>query len=73
MAADTVVYAPTLPVQRNRLTVFFRGILRLGHYVTLAIYGIGAAVAMLLAWFAIVVTARYPPALYAAARAVVTA
>lgn len=50
--------------RRNRVTTFFRLIL----FIPLAIWGylyeIAAAVAILIAWFAIVITGRYPRGLY---------
>jgi Domain of unknown function (DUF4389) len=50
--------------QRSRLTAFFRLILAIPLFIWLAIYGIAATVAIVIAWFAIVFTARYPRALY---------
>lgn len=64
MASPTVVYAVQPARERSRLTVFFRALLWLPHYVTVLIYGIGAGFAVLAAWFAIVFTGRYPDGLY---------
>jgi Domain of unknown function (DUF4389) len=50
--------------QRNRLTVFFRLILVIPVAVVLYVYGIIASFAILIAWFAIVITGRYPQGLY---------
>jgi hypothetical protein len=50
--------------QRSRLTAFFRPILAIPLIIWLAIYGIAATIAIIIAWFAIVFTARYPRALY---------
>jgi hypothetical protein len=50
--------------RRSRLTVFFRPILAIPLIIWLAIYGIAATIAIIIAWFAIVFTARYPRALY---------
>jgi hypothetical protein len=50
--------------RRSRLTTFFRPILAIPLIIWLAIYGIGATIAIFIAWFAIVFTARYPRALY---------
>jgi hypothetical protein len=61
----TVVYAPTPALDRNRLTVFFRMILWIPHYFTLLIYGIGFSISVVLAWFAMIFTGRYPAGLYA--------
>jgi hypothetical protein len=50
--------------RRNRLTTFFRLILAIPLLIVLYLYAIVAAVAILIAWFAIVFTARYPRGLY---------
>jgi hypothetical protein len=50
--------------RRSRLTTFFRPILAIPLIIWLAIYGIAATIAIFIAWFAIVFTARYPRALY---------
>jgi hypothetical protein len=50
--------------QRSRLTTFFRPILAIPLIIWLAIYGIAATIAIVIAWFAIVFTARYPRGLY---------
>lgn len=50
--------------QRSRLTAFFRLILVIPLAIVLYVYAIIATVAIVIAWFAIVVTARYPGALY---------
>jgi hypothetical protein len=50
--------------RRSRLTTFFRPILAIPLIIWLAIYGIAASIAIFIAWFAIVFTARYPRALY---------
>jgi Domain of unknown function (DUF4389) len=50
--------------RRSRLTAFFRLILVIPVAIWLYIYGIVAYVAMVIAWFAIVITGHYPRALY---------
>ena len=50
--------------QRNRLTTFFRLILAIPLAIWLYIYAIGAFIAVVVAWVTIVITGRYPPALY---------
>jgi len=50
--------------RRNRLTAFFRLILAIPIAIWLYLYGIVAYVAIVIAWFAIVITGRYPKALY---------
>jgi hypothetical protein len=50
--------------RRNRLTAFFRLILALPAAIVLYVYGIIAALAIVIAWFAIVISGRYPKGLY---------
>jgi hypothetical protein len=50
--------------RRNRLTAFFRLILAIPLAIWLYIYAIVATVAIVIAWFAIVLTGRYPRGLY---------
>src|SRR5580704_11708752 len=50
--------------RRNRLTAFFRLILAIPVLIWLYLYGIVAYIAVVIAWFAIVITARYPRALF---------
>ncbi len=50
--------------RRNRLTTFFRLILAIPLLIVLYFYAIVAAVVILIAWFAIVFTARYPRGLF---------
>jgi Domain of unknown function (DUF4389) len=50
--------------QRSRLTTFFRLILAIPLAIWVAIYWIAASIAIIVAWFAIVFTTRYPRALY---------
>src|ERR1039457_3705332 len=50
--------------RRNRLTAFFRLILAIPLAIWLYIYEIVALIAIVIAWFAIVITGRYPQGLY---------
>ena len=50
--------------RRNRLTAFFRLILAIPLFVVLWLYEIAALVVVILAWFAIVITGRFPDSLY---------
>jgi Domain of unknown function (DUF4389) len=50
--------------RRSRLTTFFRAILVIPLAIVLWVYGIVASIAITIAWFAIVITARYPRGLY---------
>lgn len=49
---------------RNRLTTFFRLILMIPVAIVLYVFGIVASIAILIAWFAIVITGHYPKGLY---------
>ena len=49
---------------RNRLTTFFRLILAIPLVIWLVLYGIVAELAIVVAWFAIVITGEYPRGLY---------
>jgi hypothetical protein len=49
---------------RSRLTTFFRLILAIPHFFVVMGFGIVAFVCVVIAWFAIVITGRYPPTLY---------
>jgi hypothetical protein len=50
--------------RRKRLSSFFRLLLAIPHFVLLYIYGIAAGIVVVVAWFAIVITGRYPNGLY---------
>jgi hypothetical protein len=50
--------------QRDRLTTFFRFLIAIPWLIVAALYGIGAFLAAIGAWFAIVFTGKYPPGLY---------
>ena len=49
---------------RNRLTTFFRWIVAIPWLIVASIYGFVASFAVLIAWFAMVFTGRYPEGLY---------
>ena len=50
--------------QRSRLTTFFRLLLVIPVAIVLYVFGIVASIAIVIAWFAIVITGRYPQGLY---------
>jgi hypothetical protein len=50
--------------RRSRLTTFFRLILVIPHLVFLYAFGLVAQVVTLIAWFAIVITGRYPQGMW---------
>jgi uncharacterized protein DUF4389 len=50
--------------KRSRLTTFFRLLLVIPHAIVLAFYAIAAAVVVIVAWFALVFTGRWPRGMY---------
>lgn len=50
--------------RRDRLTAFFRLILAIPLFIYLYVFGIVAAIGAIIAWFAVVITGRYPQGLY---------
>ena len=59
-----VTYTQSPPERRSRLTVFFRALMVIPHLVWTCFYGIAFLVVVVLAWFAIVFTGRWPAAMY---------
>ena len=52
------------PPRQSRLVTFFKYILVLPHYIVLAFLMLFAAVAIIISFFAVLVTGRYPAGLY---------
>lgn len=50
--------------RRSRLTTFFRWLLAIPHFFFAAFYGIAVYVVLIIAWFALLFTARWPTSLY---------
>lgn len=61
---NTTTYAAVNVEKRSRLTTFFRGLLVIPHLIVLALWGFVAFFAVIVAWFALLFTARYPAGLY---------
>jgi hypothetical protein len=59
-----VIFEADYVERRNRLTAFFRLILAIPLAIWLYIYAIAAGLVVVIAWFAIVFTGRYPRGLY---------
>ena len=51
-------------IERSRLTTFFRLIIVIPWAIWASIYGIAALVVVVIAWFAMLFTARYPEGMY---------
>jgi Domain of unknown function (DUF4389) len=64
MSVYPVAYTQSPPQQRSRLTVFFRVLLVIPHAIVACVWGFAAFLAVVVAWFAIVITGRWPAALY---------
>ena len=56
--------AVTDDLRRSRLTVFFRLLLAIPHYVWVTLWGLAAGLAAIVAWFAALVTGRVPAGLH---------
>lgn len=59
-----VIFEADYVERRNRLSTFFRLILMIPLVIWLYFYGIVAYIALVIAWFAIVITGHYPQGLY---------
>lgn len=59
-----ISYQADKPERRNRLTVFFRLLTAIPGILVGIVWGIAAAVCVLIAWFAILFTGRWPQGLY---------
>ena len=59
-----ISYEADFDEHQSRLRTFFRIIIAIPWLIVAAIYGIGAQIAAVIAWFAIVFSGRYPEGLY---------
>jgi hypothetical protein len=59
-----VTYEADYVRERDRLTTFFRLILAIPWLIVAIIYGIAVFVVAVIAWFALLITGRYPDGLY---------
>ena len=50
--------------KRSRLTTFFRLLLAIPHLIAVFFYGLAAGVVVIVAWFALLFTGRYPQGMY---------
>jgi len=50
--------------RRSRLTTFFRYFLAIPHFVFATFYGLAFYIVLIIAWFALLFTARWPESLY---------
>jgi Domain of unknown function (DUF4389) len=61
---DQPIFEAQYVEKRSRLTTFFRAILAIPHFIVLYVWSLLAGLAVFIAWFALVITGRYPQALY---------
>lgn len=64
MSPYPIGYEADFVEERSRLTTFFRYILAIPVYLVGAVYGIGLMFTLVIAWFALLFTGRYPDGLY---------
>jgi hypothetical protein len=64
MSAYPVAYECDHLPERSRLTTFFRLLLAIPHLVVLSVLGMVTYVLVVIAWFALLVTGRWPRGLY---------
>jgi Domain of unknown function (DUF4389) len=50
--------------KRSRLTTFFRLILAIPHFIVVVFYFLAAEIVVIIAWFALLFTGRYPQGMY---------
>jgi len=55
---------PNVEQDLSRWMPLVKWLLAIPHYIVLAVLGVGAVFAILMAWFAILITGRYPRALF---------
>jgi hypothetical protein len=61
---DQPIFEAQYVEKRSRLTTFFRAILAIPHAIVFYVWSLIAGVAVIIAWFALLITGRYPQALY---------
>lgn len=61
---DQPIFTAQYVEKRSRLTTFFRAILAIPHIIVLYVWSLVAGLAVIVAWFALLFTGRYPQSLY---------
>jgi hypothetical protein len=61
---DQPIFEAQYVEKRSRLTTFFRYFLAIPHYIVVAVWSVAAFFAVVAAWFALLITGRYPQGLY---------
>src|SRR5918994_707545 len=63
-AMNPISFAADYDIERSRLTTFFRLIIVIPWAIWASIYGIAALVVVIIAWFAMLFTGRFPDGMY---------
>jgi hypothetical protein len=61
---DQPIFEAQYVEKRSRLTTFFRAILAIPHIIVWYVWSLVAGLAVIVAWFALLITGRYPQGLY---------
>jgi Domain of unknown function (DUF4389) len=61
---NPISFAADYDIERSRLTTFFRLIIIIPWAIWVTVYGIAALVVVIIAWFAMLFTARFPEGMY---------
>jgi hypothetical protein len=64
MNSNSVTFEMDYVEKRSRLTTFFRLLLAIPHFIVLSFWGIAAGIVVIIAWFALLFTGRYPQGMY---------
>jgi hypothetical protein len=64
MSATPVTFTAEWVEPRSRASTFFRWLLAIPHFIVLWLWSIATYVAVVVAWFALVITGRWPRGLY---------
>jgi Domain of unknown function (DUF4389) len=64
MTSHAVTFEMDYVEKRSRLTAFFRLILAIPHFIVLTLYSIAAGIVVIIAWFALLFSGRYPQGMY---------
>lgn len=64
MSTYPVTFEADYVEQRSRLTTFFRLLLVIPHLIVASLWGIAAFVVVVIAWFALLFTGRWPAGMY---------
>jgi len=62
--AYPVIFEADYVEKRSRLTTFFRLILAIPHFILLYFYGLAAGIVVIVAWFVLLFTGRWPLGMY---------